>query len=57
MASIVSIEPGYYRIPLPSERPRSGSFLGPNTMRAITSTTMSSIGPIPGNISLPLVRA
>ena len=30
------------RIPLPTERPTSGSFFGPRTIRAITSTTTSS---------------
>src|SRR5687768_16356573 len=29
-------------MPLPSERPKSGSFLGPSTISAMTSTTMSS---------------
>src|SRR4051794_32846566 len=34
------------RMPLPSDLPTSGSFLGPRTTRAMTRTTMSSIGPM-----------
>src|SRR5688572_16698696 len=35
-------------MPLPSERPASGSRFGPRTTRAMTSTITSSIGPMPG---------
>src|SRR5688572_6187683 len=36
------------RRPLPTERPTSGSFLGPRTMSAIARTTTSSMGPMLG---------
>src|SRR3954466_6042380 len=37
------------RMPLPSERPTSGSFFGPRTISAITRTMSSSGKPMPEN--------
>src|SRR3954452_16001130 len=41
-------EPLNSRMPLPSDRPTSGRRLGPSTIRAMASTTTSSMGPMFG---------
>ena len=43
------------RMPFPMERPTSGSFFGPRTMRAMARMTTSSSGPTLG--MLPAYRA
>ena len=43
------------RMPLPTERPASGSFFGPRTSRAITRTTTSSMGPMLGMTRVTLL--